>query len=210
MKTACYNILIKEMEVMSMKNKKMKSGGLLTLAFLMAAGNVMPALAGSWQQDAAGWRWKNDDGSYHAGSWQWLDGNRDGVSECYYFAPNGYMLANTVTPDGFQVNTEGAWVENGTVKTMGTPETVTVPEGRWVKGDGVNAGKWWWLNPNGSYPIHTWRWLDGNQDGVAECYYFDDNGWAVTSGLTPDGFLVNAEGAWVENQVVKTCRKADG
>lgn len=37
MKTACYNILIKEMEVMSMKNKKMKSGGLLTLAFLMAA-----------------------------------------------------------------------------------------------------------------------------------------------------------------------------
>lgn len=52
-----------------MKNKKMKSGGLLTLAFLMAAGNVMPALAGSWQQDAAGWRWKNDDGSYHAGSW---------------------------------------------------------------------------------------------------------------------------------------------
>lgn len=56
MKTACYNILIKEMEVMSMKNKKMKSGGLLTLAFLMAAGNVMPALAGSWQQDAAGWQ----------------------------------------------------------------------------------------------------------------------------------------------------------
>ena len=61
MKSACYNILIKEMEVMSMKNKKMKSGGLLTLAFLMAAGNVMPALAGSWLQDAAGWRWKNDD-----------------------------------------------------------------------------------------------------------------------------------------------------
>lgn len=54
MKTACYNILIKEMEVMSMKNKKMKSGGLLTLAFLMAAGNVMPALAGSWQQDGVG------------------------------------------------------------------------------------------------------------------------------------------------------------
>ena len=80
------------------------------------------------------------------------------------------MLANTVTPDGFQVNTEGAWVENGTVKPMGTPEPVTVPEGRWVKGDGVKAGKWWWLNPNGSYPIHTGRWLDGNQDGVAECY----------------------------------------
>ena len=40
---------------------------------------------------------------------------------------------------------------------------------------------------------------------MAECYYFDDNGWAVTSGLTLDGFWkVNAEGAWVENQVVKT------
>ena len=54
MKTACYNILIKEMEVMSMKNKKMKSGGLLTLAFLMAAGNVMPALAGFWEQGGGG------------------------------------------------------------------------------------------------------------------------------------------------------------
>ena len=52
--------------------------------------------------------------------------------------------------------------------------------------------------------------MDGNQDGVAECYYFDDNGWAVTSGLTPDGFLVNAEGAWVENQVVKTKKATRG
>jgi len=50
-------------------------------------------------------------------SWQWLDGNGDGAAECYYFDGNGYMLANTTTPDGYMVNADGAWMENGAVQT---------------------------------------------------------------------------------------------
>ena len=39
-------------------------------------------------------------------SWQWIDGNGDGVSESYYFDGNGYMLFNTTTPDGYTVNAD--------------------------------------------------------------------------------------------------------
>ena len=188
-----------------MKNRKKRTCELLSLVFVMTAGNIVPAFAASWQQAGAGWRWQKDDGSYQAGGWQWLDGNQDGVSECYYFDANGYMLSDTITPDGYRVNASGAWVENGTVKTMGTAaDGVSVPEGRWLKGDGANADRWWWQNADGSYPANAWQWLDGNLDGVAECYYFDANGWVITSGQTPDGYQVDSEGKWLENQAVKT------
>ena len=55
-----------------------------------------------------------------AASWQWLDGDGDGVAECYYFDDNGNMLANTTTPDGYIVDSNGAWVVNGVVQTQGT------------------------------------------------------------------------------------------
>lgn len=73
-----------------------------------------------WQHDTKGWWWKNDDGSsYPVNCWRWLDGNKDGVAECYYFGNDGYMLVGTTTPDGYLVNTDGAWVEtNGVAHTM--------------------------------------------------------------------------------------------
>lgn len=55
---------------------------------------------------------------YHDG-WQWIDGNKDGISECYYFAPNGYIVTNGKTPDGYDVNADGQWTINGVVQTIG-------------------------------------------------------------------------------------------
>lgn len=75
------------------------------------------AFGAGWKKDHKGWWWNNDDGSWPASKWEWLDGNQDGIAECYYFDANGYMLSNTTTPDGYQVNADGAWVENGVVKT---------------------------------------------------------------------------------------------
>ena len=43
--------------------------------------------------------------------------NKDGIAECYYFDNVGYMAAGTTTPDGYSVNSEGQWTENGAVKT---------------------------------------------------------------------------------------------
>lgn len=51
--------------------------------------------------------------------WHWIDGNGDGVGECYYFGENHYILTDTVTSDGYTVNADGAWIENGVVQTVG-------------------------------------------------------------------------------------------
>lgn len=58
-----------------------------------------------------------------AAGWQWLDRNGDGIAECYYFDQTGNMLVNTTTPDGYQVNTDGAWVQNGVIQTQAQTQT---------------------------------------------------------------------------------------
>ena len=78
----------------------------------------MTAYAGSWKQDSTGWWWQNDDGTYPVSKWEWLDGNGDGTAECYYFDGSGYLLTGTVTPDGYTVNTDGAWTADGVIQTV--------------------------------------------------------------------------------------------
>lgn len=89
------------------------------LAAVAAFSSIMvsSAWAGTWKQNNVGWWFDNGNGTYPASTWQWIDGNNDGIAECYYFDHAGYMLANTSTPDGYQVNASGAWVQNGAVQT---------------------------------------------------------------------------------------------
>ncbi len=90
----------------------------IVCATAMSLSLSLPAFAGQWISNSTGWWWRNDDGSWPANSWQWLDGNKDGIAERYYFNGEGYMLASTTTPDGYNVNENGAWVENGVVQAM--------------------------------------------------------------------------------------------
>ncbi len=55
-----------------------------------------------------------------------------------------------------------------------------------------------------------WQWLDGNGDGIAECYAFDREGWMYAGTTTPDGYIVNADGAWTLDGVVQTMAVAAG
>ena len=89
-------------------------------AAVMTAAMSMTALAGQWRQDSAGWWWQEDDGSYARNTWQWLDGNQDGVYESYYFDDSGLLARNTVTPDGWEVNEAGQWIVDGAVQTRET------------------------------------------------------------------------------------------
>lgn len=74
----------------------------------------VPAFAAEWKSDAAGWWYQNDDGSYPNNGWTWVDG------KCYYFNSDGYCLINTQTPDGFTVDSTGAWIVDGVVQTQGS------------------------------------------------------------------------------------------
>ena len=84
---------------------------------------TLSAFAGNWVKDATGWWYDYGNGTWPSNSWQWIDGNHDGVAECYYFDRFGYCLMNTTSPDGYQVNGSGAWVENGAVQTRNVAGT---------------------------------------------------------------------------------------
>lgn len=82
------------------------------LAFSFTAISAMSSFA-NWHMDNTGYWWENEDGSYAKDQWLWLDGNQDGIAECYYFDENGYMLSDAVAPDGSQVDKDGAWILDG-------------------------------------------------------------------------------------------------
>lgn len=103
-----------------MKTKKI-AATIMTMA--MAAMTAIPAFAGTWKKsDGYGldkYQYVNEDGTYLANGWYWLDRDGDGASECYYFDQDGWTLNFSTTPDGYQVNGIGAWVENGVLMTQG-------------------------------------------------------------------------------------------
>ena len=69
-------------------------------------------------------------GSMSVNKWQWIDGY------CYFFNADGTMSANGLTPDGYTVNADGQWIENG--------------QAVYVAGKGINT-----KNPNQLLPGST-------------------------------------------------------
>ena len=65
------------------------------------------AFAGQWHQDMNGWWYENEDGSYCKNGWFWLDG---------YALVSLYNLTSKAA--GYDVNMDGAWVENGEVQVQ--------------------------------------------------------------------------------------------
>ena len=80
--------------------------------------------------------------------------------------------------------------------------TFAVPAfaGQW----NASAYGWWYDNGDGTYASPGWHWIDGNNDGTAECYYFNEYGYCVPWAATPDGYWLDGNGAWVVNGVVQT------
>lgn len=114
---------------------------IMTLGLLLTLAPIQSE-AGQWVQDfqkgddskESNWRYVNDDGTFPIGCWLWIDGNQDGIAECYYFSSEsetdgGYMLSDTVTPDGYSVNSNGAWTVDGNVQRLSVPvpKAGTVP-----------------------------------------------------------------------------------
>ena len=76
---------------------------------------------GSWQSNATGWWYQNADGSYPVSQWQQINGSWYYFDESgymvasmwignYYLGESGAMLTDTVTPDGYYVDSSGAWI----------------------------------------------------------------------------------------------------
>ena len=98
--------------------KKFEMTAVFATAFTLMS--VISASAGTWEQQGSSWLYRNDAGQLQTG-WAWIDGNQDGTAESYYFDGNGYLLTSTTTPDGYTVNADGAWVQDGVVQTTLIP-----------------------------------------------------------------------------------------
>ncbi len=87
-----------------------------TMAMTMAAAGT--AFAGQWQQDATGWKWQENDGSYATSRSRWIDGNADGIAENYGFDETGHCYINAKDAYGNAYDSNGARIENGVVQTQ--------------------------------------------------------------------------------------------
>lgn len=93
--------------------KKLFNTIIATVALTVLSASVV--YAGTWKQNGNRWSYDNGDGTSLKNGWYWLDGNYDGSAECYYFDANGVM-ASDETIQGYQVNSDGAWISNGQVQ----------------------------------------------------------------------------------------------
>ena len=182
-----------------------------------------------WWVNALGeWGYSANDGNLRDG-WYWIDGNRDGSAECYYFQLYS-LLTDTVTPDGCQVNGQGAWTVDGMVQTRRTGETA----GAYRASYAYDFGKANPDTPRGRIPLaengqafdksvgraeqrgwvedQGWRYIRDNGTYIIgewswinhKCYCFDGNGVMYADTVTPDGYQVNDQGQWVVDGVVQT------
>ncbi|SFG06541.1 hypothetical protein [Oribacterium sp. WCC10] len=68
---------------------------------------------------------------------------------------------------------------------------------------GKDSNGWYYLNDDGTYATSGWQWIDGNNDGTAECYCFDAEGYLYTNTMIDDA-KVDSNGAWIQDGVVQT------
>ena len=141
---------------------------------------------GTWIAGMGGRSWKlqRPDGRYLASQWGLIDGTwylfgSDGYTGTgwkqvegawYYFRPDAAMATGWVLVDGhwYHLNGSGA-METGWV----------LVGGRWYYLDASGAMRTGWQNVSG-----TW-------------YYLDGSGAMLANTMTPDGYLVDANGAWI-------------
>lgn len=85
---------------------------------------LIPTMANAeWKQDSVGW-WYTEGNSYIQNGWKLINNNwyyfdnngymktgwiQDTNGKWYYLSSQGNMLSNTITPDGYTLNTDGSW-----------------------------------------------------------------------------------------------------
>lgn len=65
--------------------------------------------------------------------------------------------------------------------------------GQWVQ----DSTGWWYDNGDSTFAQNGWQWIDG------KCYYFTPEGYCLQNTTTPDGYSVDANGAWIVDGVVQ-------
>ena len=142
------------------------------------AGAYNDTVTPGWQKEADGSeKYLKPDGTYVSNGWLQLDDKK------YYMDENGVKLKDTITPDGFYVNSDG--------------EKVSYMPGWYKDGD-----YWRYIQKNGYYLANSWY-----QDTDGKYYYFNIGSYMVTNADTPDGYHVDENGVWDGNASTATANQ---
>ncbi len=178
-----------------MKTKKI-AATIMTMA--LAAMTSIPAFAGTWVRDEEDYshreRYVNDDGTYLSNGWYWIDRDGDGAEECYYFDQDGWTTPFQKTPDGYYVNTIGAWIENGVMMKRGVA-TVDLSKAASLVGTYTNNnGYICTLTDNGDGGIRMTGTYDNGMPYSSVYYYSGENNyrgyvWVLETEEEKDSFV---------------------
>lgn len=87
-----------------------------------------------------------------------------------------------------------SWLTLAAAGLMAATLSMTAWAGNWNQ----DQTGWWYQNDDGSYLSNGWNWVDGR------CYFFTPEGYCLMNTVTPDGYTVDATGAWVVDGVIQT------
>lgn len=124
-------------------------------------------LISGWNSNNVGKWYEDEYGNYPTSQWKYIDGY------WYYFNNYGFMLEDTVTPDGYTVDKEGRWIK--------------IP--KWKR----NSTGWWYDYGDYTYPSSKWEKINGKY------YYFDDRGYMLSSRWVGN-YYVGSDGAMYEDR----------
>lgn len=173
----------------------MKKNILFTAAIVLSLTAAFPSYAGTWllgqEGDSVRWWYDNGDGTRAASEWRWIDGDGNGTAECYCFDADGWLLTNTITPDFYTVDANGAWTVDGIVQTQSTVLTPSQDQTQQATGWELTDNNEWKYFTSGKYLTSQWRKINGKR------YYFDENSIMVTGFQEIDGdqYYFTASGA---------------
>ena len=182
-----------------------------------STGSSQPNTEGSWKQNTAGWTFQKTDGSYSTNEWERINGS------WYYFGGTGYMTTGWQAINGSWYymdtsvgNMQTGWLQQGQTWYYLNTATEGV-EGSMATGWKAINGSWYYMNTSvGNMQTgwlqlgQTWYYLNTATEGVegsmvtgwklvgGKYYYFDASGAMLANTTTPDGYKVDASGAWIQ------------
>ncbi len=117
-----------------------------------------------WVNEGDSWKYYYADNACCKDGWFWIDENRDGIAECYYFNSTGEMYKDMIV-DGSELNIDGQWELDSMVQTIETSpgacirsmERASVIERRAElmvqNGFEPYSGEWWHYKDSEDYPV---------------------------------------------------------
>ena len=77
-------------------------------------------------QDLTGTFFTKNDGTFARDEWVYFDKDGDGYDECFHFNDYGFLERNVITKDGYKVDENGYYIENGKIYKVKSKNPATI------------------------------------------------------------------------------------